>query len=310
MAEISIIIPAYNAEAFLAQTIESVLAQTYRAWELVILDDGSQDGTLALAQQYARQDSRVQVHTQVNSGVAVTRNNGIKLLDPATCYVLFLDHDDFLEADALSQLHAHLKDAPDAVAVYGLPREVDATGEAITRSLCTAEGFRRPTVSPSKKLSLLAAEVPDSFSNLVVWPSVKTPGQMLIRLSALKRAGLFDPETAPSDDWDLTIRLSLLGPIYRVLKFTINKRNHRNNLSKQGKVMASAEPRIRRKLATNTLLTEAQKQCARLGHQYSCWYKLSWSKEELRRCDFIAAAKTIYRALRSYIAYLKTAHSY
>ena len=71
--KVSIIIPAYNAERYLARTLESVLAQTFTAWELVIMDDGSRDGTKGIAEAYAAKDRRIRVAHQQNAGVAVAR---------------------------------------------------------------------------------------------------------------------------------------------------------------------------------------------------------------------------------------------
>jgi len=72
---ISIIIPAYNAERFIAKTIESVLHQTFEDWELIIVNDGSTDGTVAVAGAYLSE--KIQLFSQANAGVSVARNNGI-----------------------------------------------------------------------------------------------------------------------------------------------------------------------------------------------------------------------------------------
>src|SRR5207253_2778528 len=116
----------------------------------------------------------------------------------------------------------------------------------------------------------------------------------------------FDSATVPSDDWDLWIRLSLHGPIQRTMRFTINKRSHESNVSNIGRSMAVAEPRLRRKLAQSTSLTVEQKRLARLGHLYSCWYKLSWAKQDFRQKQFISSGKRILRAIKSYLIYLRT----
>jgi glycosyltransferase involved in cell wall biosynthesis len=304
--DVTIVIPAYNAEAYLAQAIESVIAQTYQHWQLVVLDDGSRDSTFLIAERYARHDARIQAHTQANSGVAATRNNGFRLAGAETGFVLFLDNDDYLESDAVKVLRSTLLSSPDSVAAYGFPRDVDAGGAPISTALSEAYGFKRPTLSHTRKLAAMAVDAPDQFTNLVVWPSILTPGQVLIRASALAQVEPFDSTTAPSDDWDMWIRLSLHGPFRRVLQYTLNKRSHAANVSKQGKVMAVAEPQIRGKLASSRTLTPAQKELARLGHRYACVYKLSWAKYDLRRKNVAGAARTLYRALQSYRVYLRT----
>jgi glycosyltransferase involved in cell wall biosynthesis len=89
MPHVSVIIPAYNAEAFIANTLRSVLDQTYRDLEVIVVDDGSTDGTLEVLGQFERQ---VRVHAQANGGVARARNAGVRLATGS--WIAFLDADD------------------------------------------------------------------------------------------------------------------------------------------------------------------------------------------------------------------------
>src|SRR5579875_138818 len=95
--EISIVVPAYNAERYIGPTLDSVRAQTVAAWEVVVVDDGSRDGTRQVAEQYAARDPRIRVIGQINSGVAAARNRGWAATAPSSTYVTFLDHDDLRE---------------------------------------------------------------------------------------------------------------------------------------------------------------------------------------------------------------------
>ena len=98
----SVLIPAYNAAAFLPRCFDSVLNQTYRDLQVVIVDDGSKDDTLELCQKYASGDSRVEVYHQENQGVSATRNY---LLDHAKGnWILFVDADDWIELDMVEYL--------------------------------------------------------------------------------------------------------------------------------------------------------------------------------------------------------------
>lgn len=77
---VSVIMPAYNAEKYIGEAIASVCAQTYENWELLILDDGSADRTVEIAQAYAQRDARIRVLRNLqNMGVARTRNRGFDL---------------------------------------------------------------------------------------------------------------------------------------------------------------------------------------------------------------------------------------
>ena len=97
---VSVVIPAYQAEATLARALESVLAQSWHNLQVIVVDDGSRDGTLAVAREAAKRDDRVQVLTQANAGVSAARNLGL-----AACrgtWICFVDADDTLPADSVA----------------------------------------------------------------------------------------------------------------------------------------------------------------------------------------------------------------
>ena len=99
---ISLLIPCYNVEQYLPQCIESIINQTYNNLQIVMIDDGSSDGTWNVLLNYAGKDSRIEVYRQENQGVASTRNN---LLDEVKGeYVLFVDSDDWIEPDMVEFL--------------------------------------------------------------------------------------------------------------------------------------------------------------------------------------------------------------
>lgn len=100
---ISVIIPAYNAEKFLGRCIESVVRQTYKELEIIIIDDGSEDQTLFIAKKYAENDSRIRVYHQSNQGVSKTRNRGIG--EAVGKYIQFIDADDFISNDMIQVLY-------------------------------------------------------------------------------------------------------------------------------------------------------------------------------------------------------------
>lgn len=90
---VSIIMPAYNAEKYISESIESVLAQTYKNWELIVVDDCSKDGTIDVIKQYQMLDNRIKVISLMyNAGVANARNVGMELAKGR--YIAFLDSDD------------------------------------------------------------------------------------------------------------------------------------------------------------------------------------------------------------------------
>lgn len=99
---VSIIVPAYNVELYIAKGIESVLQQTYKNIEMIIVDDGSKDKTAEIVKKYAKEDSRVKLYSKENGGVSSARNVA---LEKATGeYILFLDSDDWLEKHTVEYL--------------------------------------------------------------------------------------------------------------------------------------------------------------------------------------------------------------
>lgn len=99
---VSIITPAYNAAAYIAETIESVLAQTYTNWEMLIVNDCSKDNTVEIVQSYAAKDKRIKlINLKQNSGAAVARNTAIQ--NAKGRYIAFLDSDDLWKKDKLQK---------------------------------------------------------------------------------------------------------------------------------------------------------------------------------------------------------------
>jgi glycosyltransferase involved in cell wall biosynthesis len=106
---VSILIPAYNAAPFLAETVRSALAQTWERKEIIIVDDGSKDETVAVARQF--ESAGVKVVTQPNQGAAATRNNLFKLAQGD--YIQWLDADDLLSPEKIARQMAVVETAGD-----------------------------------------------------------------------------------------------------------------------------------------------------------------------------------------------------
>ena len=214
---VGVVIPAFNAACWIGDAVASVLAQTHRDWSLVIVDDGSTDGTFAVAARFA--DRRIRLVRQANAGVSVARNKGFGELHCAAPSspqpppagggggfrlnllplplregvggrgnaTLFLDADDWLAPDALARLAAALDASPDAVAASGAYAFVD------TRVVRTP---------PSG----------DILQRLLVRNLFANGGHLLLRSAAVHAAGGFTPGIAYGEDWEFWIRIALQGP--------------------------------------------------------------------------------------------------
>jgi glycosyltransferase involved in cell wall biosynthesis len=183
---IRVITPAYNVAAFIGDAIASVLAQTHEDWSILVIDDGSGDGTADVAGQY--RDARITVLRQANAGVSAARNRG--LAEPGGDGVLFLDADDWLAPEALARLIAAL-----------------GTGAACAGPYCyvTEDGtqvvHRKPVPFPPG----------DILERLLVQNLFANGGHLLIRRDAAERAGSFRADIAYGEDWEYWIRVALTG---------------------------------------------------------------------------------------------------
>ena len=146
MIRVSIIIPVYNAEEHLTKCVESVLAQTEKNIEIILIDDGSRDSSLDICQAYEKQDERVRVIHQENFGVSVARNRGIEIAVGE--YIGFVDSDDWIQRDMYERL---LKEAEetgaevvmcDAITVYSNGKiQVDTMTQLLENQILKKSDF-------------------------------------------------------------------------------------------------------------------------------------------------------------------------
>ena len=128
---VSIITPAYNAEKYIKDTIESVIAQTYENWEMIIVDDASKDNTVNIIKNYQQKDRRIKlISLNENQGVANARN--IAIQNAKGIYIAFLDADDIWEKDKLKKQIQIIK-STNADITYTAYKMIDETGKTIKR---------------------------------------------------------------------------------------------------------------------------------------------------------------------------------
>lgn len=130
MPKISVIVPVYKVEAYLSRCVDSILSQTYRDFELILVDDGSPDRCGALCEDYAAQDSRIHVIHQENGGLSAARNSGIDWAFACSDsrYLAFVDSDDYVAPEYLGRLYDAAEKTGCAISVCGIVR---TTGEPL-----------------------------------------------------------------------------------------------------------------------------------------------------------------------------------
>lgn len=125
---VAVVIPAYNARNYLAQTLQSVIDQTHRALEIVIVDDGSTDDTASICRHFAASDPRIRIVSTENRGVAAARNTGIEA--SKSDYIAFLDADDLWHRTYIERMLSALHPLPSTwgrstlFTVSSIPRDI------------------------------------------------------------------------------------------------------------------------------------------------------------------------------------------
>ena len=136
-ALVSIVVPVYNRHNYLAECLDSLGAQTYQNLEIILVDDGSTDDSLAICQAYAKKDARFKVLAQSNAGVSVARNNGIQTATGQ--YLMFVDSDDYVASDYCEQAVSCLEKYNSDICCFGYV-EVDKDSEKYIEKVAALDG--------------------------------------------------------------------------------------------------------------------------------------------------------------------------
>ena len=198
----SVIVPAFDSRGRIGSTLRSVLAQSRRDLELIVVDDGSADGTADEAEAFAETDPRVIVLRQENAGTAAARNAGLDVARGR--YVSFLDDDDLWLPGFLERAGAALERTPGAGLAYCDAWVVDATTGLVggrTALERFAPAIRRLPRALSAERTLTA----------LLRINFLTTCAVTVRRDAVEAAGCFDTAIRGSDDWDLWLRIAGAG---------------------------------------------------------------------------------------------------
>ncbi len=214
MPRVSVVIPAYNAERFLAATVESALASTFRDLEVVIVNDGSKDSTQAVAEGFSRQ---VRVINQANAGMSPSRNRGIESSDSE--FIALLDSDDIWHP------------AKVAAQVAALEQRTDH-GFSISDFIFW-DGQARPGFAAEGR----TGEVDPAFDGWVyhrlIVENWALPSSVLFRRTAWRELGPFLCDDYKTDDWEYLVRASHHYRYVRLREPMVLYRQHPNSLSQK-----------------------------------------------------------------------------
>ncbi len=208
MTAITLVITVYNCEAYLAEAIASVLAQTYRAFELVIWDDGSTDRSLAIARQFEQQDERVRAIAALHQGRVAALQGAIA--QTHSDYLGWVDSDDVLHPAALAQTLAVLEAQPTVGMVYTDYWDMDAQGQVL--------GYGKRCQVPYSKEGLLVSFMTHHFR--------------LMRRHTFNQAKGLEGCIDFVEDYDLCLRLSEITQIHHLQQPLYFYRQHAHNASR------------------------------------------------------------------------------
>ncbi len=218
MPQISIIIPAYNSEKTIRETINSVLAQTFSDLEIIVINDGSSDQTIEVVQQIS--DPRISIYSYPNGGPATSRNRGI--LKSQGAYLSFIDADDLWTPDKLEIQYQALLNNPQAAVAYSGTDWIDEQGNFLRHASA-------PGPSGNIYAQALLYHLFGSGSNFLV----RREALFAIQESAQDTNSFFDEFTKPSEDWDMCIRLAQKYEFIAIPQVQILYRRSINSLSSQ-----------------------------------------------------------------------------
>jgi glycosyltransferase involved in cell wall biosynthesis len=223
-ALVSVIIPARDAEATIGQTLKSVLAQTYQEIELIVVDDGSSDATVATVEEFAARDARIQLVRQSNAGVGAARNTAIRKARGK--YIAPLDADDIWFPEKLEKQLVRMEQCSNETGlVYCWSTIVDNRGGLIGECSHTVEGRLRRAVI---------------LRNIVGNGSVP-----LVRAAALEKVGLYLTQGGQNgaqgcEDWDLYLRIAEHFGIRVVPEYLLACRQAGSSMSINAESMAAS----------------------------------------------------------------------
>jgi glycosyltransferase involved in cell wall biosynthesis len=209
---ISVCMPVYNTERYIAEAVESILAQTYRDFEFIIVDDGSSDRSLAILKRYAAQDARIRLSSRPNAGYVVRLN---EMLGEARGELIArMDSDDIAMPERFARQLDFLNAHPEVVVVGCRTLAIDNDGDPLAE-FCT--------IQDHEELDRMHLE--GRHGGLISHPGA------MIRSDAIRTVGGYRAQYWPSEDMDLWLRLAEIGRLANLPDMLLKYRQHLESTS-------------------------------------------------------------------------------
>ncbi len=304
MPRVSIITACYNAEPYIAQTIESVLAQDHHDWEMVILDDGSTDGSAAVAQRYADRDPRIRLIRQVNMGAPIARCNAYHALASDSVYLWYLDADDRMKPNAMTRLISYLDARPD-VGVVGCEYDfIDANSQPYTPGNHEYSAVWRYEPYKNGIRAIPDDEPATPFEALFCWCRI-LPSASLIRRDVYAQTPGYRPEfNLMGHDVEVVWHLALHAPVHFILDRLVEYRRHATQMTARLNEIRDGEQVMERIWLEGAFLTPAQRDTVRRAQQFKerrfrphLWTQ--WGHDHRRKQAWGAALRCYAKSLKT-----------
>lgn len=193
----SVIIPLYNKAPYVVKALRSVMSQTFREFEVIIIDDGSTDQSYEVAQNFILQTTNFKLHTQPNQGVSVARNNGVKIAQYP--YICFLDADDWWEPTFLEEMKGLIEEFPDA-GIYGTSYYIVKNGTNRIAPIGVDNGFEKGKIN--------YCQVYAKTLCMPLWT-----GAVCMPKTIFEEEKGFKPQLKLGEDFDLWVRVAIKYPV-------------------------------------------------------------------------------------------------
>ncbi|MFN3917736.1 MAG: glycosyltransferase [Flavobacteriales bacterium] len=205
---VSVIIPAYNAEKYIEETVASVINQSYKNIELIVVNDGSKDNTLKKLETF--NDKRLKIITQPNSGVSVARNKGFEMAKGE--YICFLDADDVFKPENILAKKIYLDENTHIGLVHSTMSVINSHSEKTGEIMSGKEGF--------------------VLDDLLLWNEciIPTPSSTMIRKNVLTEVGLFNENLSNNADQELFFRITAKYRVGKIDNALVLYRKHNANM--------------------------------------------------------------------------------
>lgn len=306
---VSVIVPAWNCAAFLNEALASVDVQSFSAWELIIVDDGSTDATLEIARRFADARSEVTtVLTQVNRGPSAARSTGAGAVKPSSRYLYFLDADDVLEPHALATLVTYMEQVKHISLLHFDCCCIDQSGTPLNDADVDYTPIRIPRYVPhglsARKLTLHETKTP--FVSIYNLAGI-IPSLVFLRREAFDSCGGWDPTFKQGfEDTDLWLRMALEGEVHYLPQKLVRYRRHPSQWTTAAGVNEFGDRygQLLRKWGQGEWLNSEQRRIVSKAEAFrlgglAVYKNLALSKKNLMDGNFTESMRFTYGALRA-----------